>query len=42
MMALFAKYYEDNQVKEDEMGGACGMLGDEINSFRILVGKPEV
>jgi hypothetical protein len=27
-------------VKEDEMGRACSMNGEE-NAYRILVGKPE-
>jgi hypothetical protein len=29
---LFNRYYEDNQVKEDEMGRECGM---------ILFGNPQ-
>jgi hypothetical protein len=28
-------------VKEDEMGKACSMNGDNRNAYRILVGKPE-
>ena len=29
-----------NQIKEDKMGGACGMHGRENNVYRVLVGKP--
>jgi hypothetical protein len=28
-------------VKEDEMGRACSMNGENRNAYRILVGKPE-
>jgi hypothetical protein len=30
-----------DQIKEDEMGGACGMHGRENNVYRFLVEKPE-
>jgi hypothetical protein len=30
-----------DQVKEDEMGRACSTLGEMMNGYRILVGKPE-
>jgi hypothetical protein len=30
-----------DQVKEDEMGGACSTNGANRNAYRILVGKPE-
>jgi hypothetical protein len=29
------------QVKEDEMGRTCSTIGEQINAYRILVGKPE-
>jgi hypothetical protein len=37
----FAKYKQNNQVKEDEVGGACSRMGEKRNSYRLLVGKPE-
>jgi hypothetical protein len=30
-----------NEDEEDEMGGACSTNGEKINSYRLLVGKPE-
>jgi hypothetical protein len=30
-----------NQVKKDEMGGACSTNGEKRNAYRILVGKLE-
>jgi hypothetical protein len=38
---LFAKYNYNYQVKEDEMGGTCSTNGEKMNSYWILVGKPE-
>jgi hypothetical protein len=38
---LFAKYSYNYQVKEDEMGRACGTNGERRNACRILVGKRE-
>jgi hypothetical protein len=35
---LFAKYNENNQVKDDDVGRACSRHG---NKNRGLVGKPE-
>jgi hypothetical protein len=35
------KLHEELQVKEDEMGGACSRNGEEMNAYRLLVGKPE-
>ena len=29
MSFTLAKYYLGDQIKEDEMGGACGMYGEE-------------
>jgi hypothetical protein len=40
-LVLFAKYNQNDQVKEDEMGGACSTNGEKTNACRILVGKPE-
>jgi hypothetical protein len=28
-------------VKDDEMGRACSTHGDNMNAYRILVGKPK-
>jgi hypothetical protein len=34
------KNYTD-QIKEDEMGGALGRMGEMRNTYKILFGKPE-
>jgi hypothetical protein len=31
----------NDQVKEDEMGRACNIMGEMRNAYRILVGKRE-
>jgi hypothetical protein len=31
----------NDQVKEDEVGGACSSNGEKRNAYRLLVGKPE-
>jgi hypothetical protein len=31
----------DDQIKENEMGGACSKYGERRGVYRILVGKPE-
>jgi hypothetical protein len=38
---LFAKYNQNDHVKEDEIGCACSTHGENGNTYRILVGKPE-
>jgi hypothetical protein len=38
---LFAKYNQNYQVKEDEMGKACSTNGEKRNAYSVLVGKPE-
>jgi hypothetical protein len=40
MIALFTKYYQVDEIKEDEMGGACSEHGEMRNAYKILVGKP--
>jgi hypothetical protein len=35
---VFSAY---DQVKEDEMGRVCSMIGEKRNAYRILVGNPE-
>jgi hypothetical protein len=34
------KYYSDNQVEYDEMGGACGTNGERAGERRFMVKKP--
>ena len=36
-----AKYYGDDPVKKGEMGGACSTYGENINTYRVLVGGHE-
>jgi hypothetical protein len=31
----------ESSVKEDEIGRACSMNGEEANAYSILAGKPE-
>jgi hypothetical protein len=35
------RLYQNDEVKEDEMGRACSTIGEKRNLYRILVGKPE-
>jgi hypothetical protein len=37
----FAKFYQDDQIKEDEMDWACGAHGKMRKVCRILVRKPK-
>jgi hypothetical protein len=39
--AHFARYNENDQLKEDEMGRECSTNGEKRNAYRTLVGKPE-
>jgi hypothetical protein len=34
---LLDKYYSGDQIKEDEVGGACGMQGEKMNACRFLM-----
>jgi hypothetical protein len=36
-----AKHNSSDQIKRDEMGGACGTYGGQRNGCRDLVEKPE-
>ena len=37
---LVGKYYlGDDQIRDEEMGRACGTYEEERNTFRVLVGK---
>jgi hypothetical protein len=38
---FFAKYDENDQVKDDDMGRTCSTNGERRNAYRILVGKPQ-
>jgi hypothetical protein len=38
---LFAKYNQNDQVKEEEMGRACSTHGEKRNACRVFMGKPE-
>lgn len=37
----FTKHYCDNQIKENEIGGACRTHGRMKNACKFLVGKTE-
>jgi hypothetical protein len=37
----FVNNNKNNEVKEDEMGGACNMHGEKRPAYWILVGKLE-
>jgi hypothetical protein len=41
-LVLFAKYNENNEVEEDEMGEHAARIGEKRNAYRLLVRKPEV
>jgi hypothetical protein len=38
-LVLFAKYNENEKIKENAMGRACHTHGGKNNMYRILVGK---
>jgi hypothetical protein len=31
------RYYYDDEIKEDEMGGACSIQGKMKNAYEVLV-----
>jgi hypothetical protein len=33
--------YSSSNMKEDEVGGTCGTLGEGRGVYKVLVGKPE-
>jgi hypothetical protein len=43
LFCILSKYYWADQVKENEVGRACGMhgRGEERKAYRVLVGKPD-
>jgi hypothetical protein len=38
---VLTKYYLGGQIKEDGMGGACGMCGEKRIAYEVLAEKPE-
>jgi hypothetical protein len=34
-------HYQGDQIKKEEMGGACSMHGEMRNAYKVLVGKSE-
>jgi hypothetical protein len=40
-LVIFAKYNQNDQVKEAEIGRMYSMHGKKTNACRVLVGKPK-
>jgi hypothetical protein len=38
---LLFRYSQDDQIKEDEVGGVCGRCGGKKECKKILIGKPD-
>ena len=38
---MLTKYYSGDQIKKNEMGGACSTYGERQGVYRALVGKRE-
>jgi len=38
---LLIKYYLGEEIRKNEMGGACNTCGDRIGAYRVLLEKPE-
>jgi hypothetical protein len=38
---LVAKYNQNYEVKEGELGSACSTHGEKRKEYRVLVGKPK-
>jgi hypothetical protein len=38
---LLTKYYSANQIKKNEMGGACSTYGERRSEYGVLVEYPE-
>jgi hypothetical protein len=38
----FTKYYQNDEVKENEMGRSYNMKGAKRTAYRVLVGEPEI
>jgi len=41
LILLLTKYYSGEQIKEDEIGGECGTVGEMRNGYGVLVRKSE-
>ena len=37
---LLTKCHSGDQLKKNEMGGACSTYGERRGAYRVLVGKP--
>jgi len=40
-IAFLNKYQSGDQIKQNEIDGACGTYGREGSWYRVSVGKPE-
>jgi hypothetical protein len=38
---LLTVYYSGDQIKENEIVGACSIYTENNNAFRVLMGKPK-
>jgi hypothetical protein len=38
---LLTKYYSGDQIKKNEVGGACRKYGERSGAYRVLLGKLE-
>ena len=41
LSVLLSNYNSDEEMKNKEMGEACGMHGEEERGYSVLVGKPD-
>jgi hypothetical protein len=41
LSVILTKYYSDDKIKKNEMGGACSSDGEGRGTNTILLGKPE-
>jgi hypothetical protein len=41
IILLLTRCYYSDQIKENEIGGACSTYGETRNAYNVLVGKPE-
>jgi hypothetical protein len=40
-LVFFSRYYQNDQFKECEICKACSIHGEEMDAYRVPVGKPE-
>jgi hypothetical protein len=38
-VGILTKYYQGDQIMTNEVGGACGIVGDNRGAYNILMGK---